>query len=175
MRQGHRWVSLLIAAPFLVVLLTGILLQLKKELPWVQPPSQKAPGRVPQLSWEALLEAAKSQTEAGIQGWADIQRIDVQPGRGILKVQTANHWEIQMDIQTGKVLHTAIRRSDWIESLHDGSWFHESAKLWVFLPAAVGVLGLWISGIYLFFLPLAVKLGRGKSTPSVAPQQDRRS
>ena len=51
----------------------------------------------------------------------------------------------------------AYRRSDLIESLHDGSWFHDRAKLWVFLPTAAVVLMLWGTGIYLFFLPLAVR------------------
>jgi hypothetical protein len=67
---------------------------------------------------------------------------------------------VQVDLQTGEVLQVAYRRSDLIESLHDGSWFHDRAKLWVFLPVAVVVLGLWGTGIYLFFLPYAVRRSR---------------
>lgn len=160
MRQGHRWVSLLIALPFLLVLVTGILLQVKKEFPWVQPPTMKAPGKVPTIGWNQILEAVKSQPQAGINDWEDIQRVDVQPQKGIIKVLGKNLWEVQVDFQSGKVLQTAVRRSDWIETLHDGSWFHEGAKLYLFLPVAVLVLGLLISGLYLFFLPVVVRLGR---------------
>ncbi len=73
-----------------------------------------------------------------------------------------------MDLATGDVLHSAYRRSDLIESLHDGSWFHDAAKLYVFLPVAVVVFGLWATGIYLFFLPIAVRWRR-KPVTAVPP------
>lgn len=48
--------------------------------------------------------------------------------------------------------------SDFIESLHDGSFFAgDISKLGVFLPAAIGLLILWLSGIYMFWLPLITK------------------
>lgn len=160
MRKGHRWGAFLVAVPFLLVIVTGILLQLKKESAWIQPQTVKGQGKTPTISFDAMLEAAKSKPEAGVQTWADVERIDVQPGRGVAKIQSKSSWEIQVDLKTGEVLQVAYRRSDLIESLHDGSWFHDGAKLWVFLPTAAIVLGLWFSGIYLFFLPLSVKWRR---------------
>ncbi len=161
-RKAHRWGAALVAAPFLLVILTGILLQLKKEIPWVQPPSAKGHGTAPAVNLDAVLAAAMTVPEAGITGWADVDRIDVQPGRGLAKVQGKNRWEVQVDLGTGAVLHAAYRRSDLIEQLHDGSWFHDRAKLWVFLPAGVVVLGLWLTGAYLFVLPIAVRRRRAK-------------
>jgi uncharacterized iron-regulated membrane protein len=162
MRQWHRWGAILIALPFLLVILTGILLQLKKDWSWVQPPTQKGVGKAPAITMDALLIAAKSRPECEVKDWKDIARIDLQPSKGVAKVQMKNNWEVQVDLQTGEVLQLAYRRSDIIESLHDGSWFHDSAKLWVFLPTAVMVLGLWITGIYLFFLPHSVRWARRK-------------
>jgi len=159
-RKWHRWGAILIALPFLLVLVTGIMLQLKKEWNWVQPPTAKGSNKKPSLSFDAILKAAASHPEAGLATWDDVARIDVQPSRGIAKVQGKNRWEVQVDTETGDVLHAAYRRSDLIESLHDGSWFHDAAKLWVFLPTAAIVLMLWFTGIYLFFLPLRVKWGR---------------
>lgn len=160
MRKTHRWGAIVIALPLLLVIGTGILLQLKKEWSWVQPPSQRGKGKSPAISMEGILQAARSQPDAGIQSWNDIERIDLQPGRGMAKVQSKSRWEVQVDLQTGEVLQTAYRRSDLIESLHDGSWFHDSVKLWVFLPVAIVVLGLWITGIYLFVLPYSVRFSR---------------
>jgi len=162
-RKGHRWGAIIVAAPFLLVIVTGLLLQIKKEWSWVQPPTQRGQGKIPAISFEALLAAARSQPEAGVRDWADIDRIDVQPGRGLAKVQAKSRWEIQVDLATGAVLQCAYRRSDLIESLHDGSWFHERAKLWVFLPVAVIVLGLWGTGVYLFILPYTVRWARRRS------------
>lgn len=159
-RKCHRWGAILIALPFLLVLATGVLLQLKKEWSWVQPPSMRGQGRSPTISLDALLEAARSRPEVGVRTWDDVDRVDVQPGRGIAKLLARSRWEVQVDLQTGEVLHVAYRRSDLIESLHDGSWFHDRAKLWVFLPVAGVVVGLWVTGVYLFFLPYAVRWSR---------------
>ncbi|MCO4100742.1 MAG: PepSY domain-containing protein [Gemmatimonas sp.] len=156
-RKLHRWGAVATALPFLVVLGTGLLLQLKKQLTWVQPAEQRTANRVPSVSMLQIFEAAKSVPQAEIRTWDDIDRLDVRPGKGIVKVAAVNHWEVQVDLATGKVLQSAYRRSDLIEQMHDGSWFHEAAKLWVFLPSAVVVLGLWVTGLYLFLLPFRAR------------------
>jgi uncharacterized iron-regulated membrane protein len=86
-----------------------------------------------------------------------VDRLDVRPGKGILKVISTSRWELQLDLGSGEVLQVAYRRSDLIEALHDGSWFHPAVKLWLFLPAGVVVLGLWITGIYLWWLPIGAR------------------
>ena len=163
MRKAHRWGAILIALPFLLVIVTGMLLQLKKEWSWVQPPTAKGTAKSPQVSFDVILEATKSVPEAEVKSWEDIDRLDVRPDRGLVKVQAKNGWEVQVDSATGSVLQKAYRRSDTIEMLHDGSWFHDSFKIYVFLPVAVVVLGLWITGIYLFILPHSVKWWRRRA------------
>jgi uncharacterized iron-regulated membrane protein len=156
-RKLHRWGAIATALPFLVVLGTGLLLQLKKQLTWVQPAEQRTANRVPSVSMQQIFAAASSVPQTEIRSWDDIDRLDVRPGKGIVKVAAVNHWEVQVDLASGKVLQSAYRRSDLIEQMHDGSWFHEVAKLWVFLPSAVVVLGLWVTGIYLFLLPFRAR------------------
>src|SRR4051794_36556888 len=90
MRKTHRWGSILIALPFLLVICTGLLLQLKKELSWVQPPTGKGTGKSPKVSFDVILEAAKSVPEAEVKSWDDIERLDVRPDRGMVKVQARN-------------------------------------------------------------------------------------
>lgn len=152
-RKLHRWGAILIAIPFLVVLLTGLLLQVKKQSSWIQPPTAKSSDPGLSITFDTILEQAKSVPEASITSWDDIDRLDVRPEKGIVKVRAKNRWEIQLDTQSGEILEIAYRRSDLIEAMHDGSWFHDSAKLWIFLPSGLIVTGLWISGMYLFFLP----------------------
>jgi uncharacterized iron-regulated membrane protein len=159
---------MVVAVPFLIVLVTGLLLQLKKEIPWVQPPTQRGSGKVPMISMAQLLDAARTRPEAGITDWADIQRIDLQPRRGMAKVLSTSSWEVQIDLKTAEVLQVAYRRSDLIEALHDGSWFHESAKLYIFLPAAGIVLILWLTGMYLFALPYGVRWRRSREKRSTS-------
>jgi uncharacterized iron-regulated membrane protein len=170
LRKIHRWGAVIIALPFLVVIVTGLLLQLKKQLPWVQPPAGRGQGNLPQVSFDAILDAAKSVPAAEIRGWDDIDRLDVRPTRGYVKVQARTRWEIQVDLKTAKILQVAYRRSDLIESIHDGSWFHDAVKLWVFLPSAVVVLVLWGTGIYLFVLPHYVRWTR--TPPGKMPEKN---
>lgn len=167
-RKAHRWGSVLVAVPFLLVLVTGILLQVKKQFTWVQPPTQKGASKEPSASFAAVLDAVRAVPEAEVQSWADVERIDVRPKDGVMKVQCKNRYEIQVDFASAKVLQVEYRRSDLIENLHDGSFFHEAFKVWVFLPVALVVLGLWFSGLYLFALPYAVKWRRKRPPASGA-------
>jgi hypothetical protein len=71
-------------------------------------------------------------------------------------------WEIQLNHQSGKVLHVAYRRMDLIESLHNGTFFHDKAKLWIFLPSALVLFVIWTTGIWLFLFPILTKRKRRK-------------
>lgn len=155
----HRWGAILIALPFLIVLVTGLLLQLKKEFDWIQPPTRQGSisNEMPGIGFDDILSAARSVPDAGIDGWEDVDRLDVRPEDGMVKVRSTTNWELQLDLGSGKLLNSARRRSGIIESMHDGTWFHDLAKLWFFLPSALVVTVLWLTGIYLFFVPWFAK------------------
>jgi uncharacterized iron-regulated membrane protein len=164
-RKLHRWGAVLVAVPFLVVIVTGLLLQLKKDVAWVQPPTQKGASKEPTVSFDAILAAAKAVPEAEVRSWDDIDRVDVRPKDGVVKVTCKNRYEVQVDFRTGETVQVAYRRSDLIEAIHDGSFFHDSAKLYVFLPAGTVVLGLWVTGMYLWVLPNWVRWSRKSASP----------
>ena len=149
MRKFHRWGALITALPFILVVLTGILLQLKKEIAWIQPPTQTGTGKKPTITFTEVLDIVKHIPEADVYAWQDIDRLDVRPEQGIIKVRCKNRREIQLDAATGEILQTAYRRSDLIEAIHAGSWFHAKARLWIFLPSAIIVALLWITGMYM--------------------------
>lgn len=155
LRKVHYWGALLIIIPMGLVLTTGILLQVKKQVHWVQPNLVKGDTKAPTLSFAEIIAKAAAVPEAEINGYADITRIDVRSKDGTIKVRSKNNWEIQMDQQSGDIVQLAYRRSDLIEKLHDGSWFHDTeiVKLGVFLPSATITLVLWLTGMYMFGLP----------------------
>jgi prepilin-type N-terminal cleavage/methylation domain-containing protein len=174
-RKLHRWGAIISAIPLLLVILTGLLLQVKKQVPWVQPPTLS--GQLSNdgfdQSWEDILNIVKTVPEAEVQGWKDIDRIDARPSKGAAKVLCKNRWEVQIDLSTGAVLSSTYRRSDLIESLHDGSFFSDSAKLWLFLPNGLMLLGLWMTGAWLWWLPLGVRLrNSAKRTSNQATSRD---
>ena len=168
-RVFHRWASVIIAVPLLVVISTGVLLLLKKDVGWIQPPTQRGSTKELALDFDRFLEIAKSVPEAEIEGWEDIDRLDVRPSKGMLKLRARNRWEVQIDAATGEVLLVAYRRSDLIESLHDGSFFHDKVTLWVFLPSALVLFFLLVSGIILFIQPYRVRRRNQRQKKAVAP------
>ena len=152
-RLAHRWATVVVAVPVLIMLVTGLMLQWKKDSAWIQPPTQRGVATEPALTFDEILESARTVDEAAIETWDDVDRLDVRPGKGVVKVRANNRWEVQIDTQTGEVLQTMYRRSDLIESIHDGSWVHDAAKLWIFFPAGVALLLMWGTGLWLFALP----------------------
>ena len=152
-RQLHRIGALVSSLPLLVIIASGLLLQLKKEWAWVQPPTKNGSVESPQLDFDRILEITSSVPEAQVKGWEDIDRLDVRPTRGVIKIRCQNRWELQIDAGSGEVLSSTYRRSDLIESLHDGSWFGDGFKLYLFFPVGIILLCLWVTGVYLWLLP----------------------
>ena len=152
-RALHRWGSILVAIPILLTILSGILLVLKKDVAWIQPPTLSGVSQEMQISFDSILQTSRTIQEAEINNWDDIDRLDVRPGMGLIKIRAKNRWEIQMDSKTGRVLQVAYRRSDFIEDLHDGSFLFEGYGLWVLLPVATILMTLWVTGMVMFFRP----------------------
>ena len=109
------------------------------------------------LLYDDMVAAARAHPEAGIDEWTDIDRIDLRVDRGIAKLRANSGWEVQIDTSTAEVLKVAYRRSDTIEAIHDGSWFADWVKLYVFLPVGVILIIMWGTGGYLFALPYLAK------------------
>jgi hypothetical protein len=80
----------------------------------------------------------------------------------VVKVRCKNRYEVQIDTETAEILQVAVRRSDLIESIHDGSYFNDHLKLWVFLPAGIVLATLVITGLHLFLLPYLARRKRAR-------------
>ncbi len=165
LRKIHHWGAIVIAVPLLVMIGAGVLLQVKKQVEWVQPTTMKGSQRegTPQASLQEMFEAARAVPEAGITTWEELDRADFKPDKGIIKFVSQSRWEVQVDVGTAEVLSVTYRRSGLIESIHDGSFFAgDLTKLWLFLPAGILLFVLWVTGIYMFFLPYAKKAQKRK-------------
>ena len=163
-RKAHHWVSFALAAPLLVIICTGVLLQAKKHWAWVQPVEHRGTGTTPAITLDQVLAGVMAGApELGVSGWSDVDRLDVRPGRGVAKVTLKSRWEVQVDLGTGRVMQMAYRRSDLIESIHDGSIFlGDWTKLGLFLPTGVALLFLWVTGMWMVWVPFIGKRRRHK-------------
>jgi len=64
-----------------IIFFAGIFLLLKKEISWIQPPTERGSivNEMPQISYEQMLSASRSKPQAGIAVWTDIKKIDYRP------------------------------------------------------------------------------------------------
>ena len=151
LRLAHTWAAIAVAAPLIIVIATGLFLQVRKPIEWIQPASERGSATFqPQVSQDQVLQAARSVPRMDVNGWDDLLLTDYRPRKGIIKVRTPGHLETQVDATTGAVLKTGQRWNDIVMKIHDGSAF--GGRLWLFLPAGVGALFLTVSGLYLGFV-----------------------
>lgn len=154
LRVWHRRISVLFAPPLLPVIVSGLLLHTKKHWAFVQPEAVAGPARESSAGWDAILDAVRGVPGLDVRSWSDIKRLDYRIDQGMAKIQIRGSLaEIQVDMESGRVLQVATRRSDIIEDLHTGAFFSENGRLFVFIPCAAALLFLWISGLYLFVQP----------------------
>jgi hypothetical protein len=170
-RRVHYWIAFGAALPMIVMIGSGLLLQGKKQFAWVQPTEQRGTGKTPAIDLDGILAALRTVPEMQVQSWDDVNRLDVRPGRGVVKAWLMNGYEVQVDLGTGRVLQTAYRRSDLIESIHDGSFFAgDWTKLGLFLPSGIVVLLLLMSGLWMWWVPQAAKRRVRKTKAKAAAQ-----
>lgn len=169
-RSYHKIIGLSIAFFVLISATTGILLALKKDVPLLQPPTLKGESSS-MLDWKPLEELAQRGIDGLVKAYPEqvgnkIDRLDVRPSKGVVKVLfEKGWWEVQVDGTTGAVLSVAKRHSDWIEALHDGSIVSDLFKLISMHYLGLGLLVMLVTGLWLWYGPKRYrKLKRGGTT-----------
>lgn len=156
-RKVHYWASAIVAVPLFIIICSGSILQLKKHWTWVQPPEQRGSVTEPKIELSDILESLKRDPRLNVTSWDDVNRLDVRPDKGIVKAWLKSDWEAQIDLGNGEIKQIWFRRSDWIESIHDGSIFGDGVKLGLFFPTALTLLLLWLGGMWMWLYPLLHK------------------
>ena len=163
--------GLVLLALIVISSATGILLGWKKNSATLQPPTQS--GAATELkAWLPLarLEAAATAALAQELGPGDpgrlvVDRMDVRPGDGVVKVLFPAAWEVQVDGGTAAVLSVDRRHSDWIEKIHDGSIISDLFKLITMNVLGLGLLALAASGFWMWYGPKRLRRARGRHEP----------
>jgi len=169
LRLAHKWAAIAVCVPLLIVIATGIFLQVRKPVNWIQPNSERGSETFqPRLAQDQILEAVRGVPRMEVDGWDDLMVTDYRPRKGIIKVRTPGELETQIDAATGAVLKTGQRWNDIVMKIHDGSAF--GGRLWLFLPAGIGALLLTVSGLYLGFVASARRWRRYRSKQRRANQ-----
>jgi hypothetical protein len=126
-RKIHRQTAVFLFIAFFIMAGTGLLLGWKKnsgEIILAKTESGTSKDLGQWLSLDSLHNTAinylKDSVSANLS--PEIDRIDVRPDKGVVKVTFVNHYKgLQIDGATGRVLKVEQRRSDLIEHIHDGT------------------------------------------------------
>lgn len=114
---------------FFVLACTGLLLGWKKHSGGVILPKSYEGKSTNKTDWlpihilhEKAIQVMKEHGPPNLSH--ELDRIDIRPDKGMVKfVFVESYWGVQLDCTTGELLHLERRRSDFIENLHDGSYF----------------------------------------------------
>ncbi len=142
----HYWLGWIVMLPWLIVIVSGLALQVRYEVPWVLPVLQPGRGATPTMEFAQMLTRAQTEPTYGVTSWPDVWRVYVYPNRGISTIRAKNRWEFQFDSATHEIVHIAVRRTDWIEDIHEGKLFGLGENLWLFLPIHILSIALWCTG-----------------------------
>lgn len=141
-RKWHAFFGLLAALPLIVTALTGILLQLRSKVEWIQP----SPVQItleegkPYLRVEEVMAKFPGQVEG----------LGLRPGKGGYSLRLKNGNEVQIHPQTGEILKDSPRRSSLLMKIHEGSWMGPIGSLGIHFVSGLILVFLVISGIFIF-------------------------
>ena len=152
----HRWFGAAAGLVLLLTAATGMLLLVKKDYGWIQPPTMKcAPGKVGDIApMTRVYQAVFALDLPQFRSESDIARVDFRPSKRVFKVLSQHDdLEVQVCAITLETSAPRERRSDWLESLHDGSWFGSFAHDRVMPVVAALLMFLAVSGYVMWLWP----------------------
>ena len=161
-RVYHRLIGVGLSILLFISAVTGTLLGWKKNVDLIQPPTQKGVSKdlstwLPVADLSSIAEQALRERVSG-QDNNGIDRMDVRPDKGIVKVLFDDGWwEVQLDGTSGEILSVARRHSDWIEALHDGSIISDWFKLGIMNVLGIGLLLMIVTGLWLWYGPKVIR------------------
>jgi uncharacterized iron-regulated membrane protein len=156
-RSLHRWVGAVACLFLLSLAVTGFLLATKDRIAWLRPPAAEAlPVTTASeiVTIERAVESAFAVGLAELKSLKDIDRVDYRPKDNIFKVLSKEGYhEVQVDGKTGKVLSVAPRRDQFIEDVHDLSFFGDLFHAYLLPTVGIGLATLAVTGVILFSTP----------------------
>ncbi|MBC2838295.1 PepSY-associated TM helix domain-containing protein [Robiginitalea sp. SC105] len=165
-RKIHRYTGAFLFMVFFFIAVSGLLLGWKKHTGDVLLAKTRTGSSANLAEWKPMAElrdraVAFYRDSLNPEGPFSIDRIDVRPGKGVVKFTfETGFWGLQLDGATGEVLHVERRRSDIVEKLHDGSmvdtWFgieNGGFKLFYTSLSGVALLVFTITGFWLWYGP----------------------
>lgn len=164
-RKIHRWTGACLFVIFLFISLSGLLLGWKKHSGGLILANTEKGSSSNLSEWVNfdLIEkkAVEHLQEIDPTLSTEIDRMDVRPDKGTVKIRFKNHFTgLQLDGASGELLTVETRRSDFIENIHDGTVIDDLLgipngyfKLIYTTIAGIALLIFTVTGFWLWYGP----------------------
>jgi len=150
----HRWLGVGATALLVIIGITGVLLNHKKDLGLMPDVVHHPSGSFPDALSLAELKASAVRAAGQDVASAGVGRMDVRPSDGFVKVRfnDSDVTEVIIDLYSGRVLNIDERHDVFLERLHSGEIFGD---LWVLMSdsGAILLLILLATGYWLWLYP----------------------
>lgn len=142
-RNLHAYIGLVAALPLLLIVVTGLVLQLRNQFESIQPKTvaMKLEEGKTLLTMEDVIRKFPP---------GKIDQIIYRPSKGNYSIRVKGGDEIQMNPQTGEVVKDLPRRSGLLIDIHQGSWMGPVGQYGVHFLAGLSLVFLLISGVMIF-------------------------
>ncbi len=140
-RKFHGKIALIISLPLIMIAVTGVILQLRDQFESIQPSLVKYELR------NDLPVLTLKQIENKFPG---LDQVIYKPQKNSIVVRYKDGYEKQIHPQTGGVLKEAMRRTNFIIELHQGSWLGKFGQYVLHFSAGLGLCFLIMSGLYIY-------------------------
>jgi uncharacterized iron-regulated membrane protein len=142
-RALHRKLSLDTFIPLGIILLSGIVLQLRNQFEWIQPSLiETKADKSPLIAPQTLIQKLNLNEK-------EIEQIIYKPSKNNASVRLKSGEEIHMNAQTGEVLKRAIRRTNLLIDIHQGSILGPFGQYGIYLLTGLGMIILYMTGLNL--------------------------
>lgn len=142
-RALHRKLSLYTFIPLGIILVSGIILQLRNQFEWIQPTLVETKAdKSPLIAPDVLIQKLNLNEK-------EIEQIIYKPSKNNASLRLKSGEEIQLNAQTGEVLKRAMRRTNLLIDIHQGSILGPIGQYGIYLLTALGMIILYITGVNL--------------------------
>ena len=150
-RKYHRLASLIAFCPLLITTSTGIMLLNRSRWEWVQP--SRTSVQPAQIELHEMIPPQKLESITNKNGLTSekIKSIIYRPSQNVVSIRTDDGSEWVFKASNGEFIKKGAKRSTWLIELHEGTFWGKNIRDFIFLPSAVILFFLIISGMFLSY------------------------
>jgi uncharacterized iron-regulated membrane protein len=140
-RKLHGKIALIIFLPLIIIALSGVILQLRDQFEYIQPSLVK---------YELIKDLPGLTLKQIEDRFPGLDQIIYKPQKQSLLIRYKDGYEKQIHPQTGEVLKEAMRRTNVLIEIHQGSWMGKFGQYFIHFISGLALCFLIMSGLYIY-------------------------